>query len=325
MHRMFERRGEHDRAFVVAEILVFLRAAQRDEEYYYLEHKSKVMSRPAASLSLADHERMVQHADERGPVRAALALAGTELSKVFPGDLTKYKMNARTDRFPARSPAPLRSIADSLAGALDVPSFDLWVTREHPFELFTENERPLALIVGANVERMQEKDQRFLLGRELERLKGGHHLMEALGEKETEVLLWSLAKLANSQASVPVDPAALDAMGRRLQKAIPGKLKRAFEEVGQKLPSTHIDAAKHRSAAGSTANHAGLVMCNDIEVAVRSIARGYPEVRAVFMDADGASQTLGQMPEVCELLNYAVSEEYFAARAKLGFSIQSMT
>ena len=28
-------------------------------------------------------------------------------------------------------------------------------------------------------------------------------------------------------------------------------------------------------------------------------------------------------PEIRELLTYAVSEEYFAARAKLGFSIQS--
>ena len=324
MHRMFERRGDHDRAFVVAEILVFLRAAQRDEEYYYHEHKSKVMSRPAASLSPADHARMVEHPNERGPLRAVLELAGTELAKVFPGDLTKYGMNARTDRFPARSPAPLRSVADSLAGALGCPPFDLWITKKHPFELFVESERPLALIVGANVERMQEKDQRFLLGRELERMKGGHHLLASLSDRELETLLWTVAKMANPQASVPIDQAALDAMSRRVQKGMSGKVRRAFDEAGQGLPSSHVDVVRHRASAAATADRAGLVMCNDIEVAVRNIAKRYPDVRPVFMDAEGASQTLGKMPEVCELLGFAVSEEYFAARAKLGFSIQSM-
>ena len=72
-----------------------------------------------------------------------------------------------------------------------------------------------------------------------------------------------------------------------------------------------------------TANRAGLVLTNDIEVAVRNIVRNHPNVRAVFKDAAGARDTIGKIEEVRELFRYAVSEEYCAARAKLGFSIQA--
>ena len=48
MHRMFERLGQHDKAFVVAEVLVLLRAQQQDEDLYYHEHKSRVAPAPSA-------------------------------------------------------------------------------------------------------------------------------------------------------------------------------------------------------------------------------------------------------------------------------------
>jgi len=56
---------------------------------------------------------------------------------------------------------------------------------------------------------------------------------------------------------------------------------------------------------------------------VRNIAKRYPNVRPVFRDAAGAEETVGQIPEVRELLAFAGSEEYFATRARLGFSIQA--
>lgn len=324
IHRIFERRGEHDKAFVVAEVLVFLRAAHQDEELYYQEHKSKVAPHPEGTLSPADHDRMITHAGERGPLRAVMELLAPELSKVFPADMSRYELKGSADRHGAKSPMALRGLADELADALGgVPVFDMWVTRAFDLDVFVENERPLALVVGANVgRRIQEKDQRFLLGRALEQIKGGHHLLANVPLKDMQALVWAVAKNANPDGQAPVDPASMDAM-QRLLRGLSGKVRRALDEVGGALFTTHVDVERHRAAASHTANRAGLVMTNDVEVAVRNVAKDHPHVRPVFRDAEGARDTVGRIAGVRELLNYAISEDYFAARAKLGFSIQA--
>lgn len=320
MHQMFVRTNQIDRAFVLAEILVFLRAQQQEEDLFYHEHKSKVLAYGEGAFDPQTHDRLVTHPGERGPIRAVLEVLATELVKAYPGDLTKYELG-RNDRFGPRSDSALRTVATRVGHVLGAPPFDLWITQKFDMGLFVENERPPALVVGKNVDRIQDKDQRFLLGRQIERLKGGHHLLADVPAKEMETLLWTVAKMADPSAQVPLDPASMEAMQRKLAKAISGKVKRVLEDVGRHLTTTHVDVAKHKAAAALTANRAGLVVANDIEVAVRNIARDYPDVRPVFADSKGAAETVGKIPEVRELLNYAVSEEYFQARSHLGIAI----
>ena len=322
MHRMYERRGEHDKAFVVAEILVFLRAQHQDEDLYYHEHKSKVAPHAAGQLAFEDHERLVTHPFERGPLRSVLEICGLELVRLFPGDLGRYDLD-KADKHSSRSALPLRKLADELAEVLGAPPFELWITKKYELGLFVENDRPPVMIVGANVgRRVQDKDQRFLLARQLERIKGGHQLLDQLNDRDLEVLLWSAGKFGNPEASVPVDANALEAMQRQITKVLPSRSRKMLEEAGRMLFNTHVDVVRHRAAAQHTANRAGLVVTNDIEVAVRNIAKDH-DVRPVFPDAAGAAETLGKVAAIRELLAYAVSEEYFRARAKLGFSIQA--
>lgn len=322
MHRMYERRGEHDKAFVVAEILVFLRAQHQDEDLYYHEHKSKVAPHAAAQLSYEDHDRLVTHPAERGAIRATLEVCGAELPRLFPGDFGRYELD-KADKHNNKSPLPLRKLADELGDVLGAPPFDLWLTKKFELGLFVENEKPPVLIVGASVgRRIQDKDQRFLLARQLERIKGGHHLLAQLNDRDLELLLWSVARFGNPTVSVPVDTNAMDAMQRQIAKVLPSRSRKFLEDAGRLLAQGPVDVVRHRTAANHTANRAGLVLTNDIEVAVRNIAKDF-DVRPVFPDAAGAAETLGKVPAIRELLAYAVSEEYFKVRAKLGFSIQT--
>lgn len=325
MHNLFLRRGEHDKAFVAAEILVFLRGHQQDEELYYLEHKSKVAPVASAALSPDDHERLVTHPLERGVLRAMMEIIGLELSKVFVADLARYDLK-KEDRHGPKSDLPMRRVADELARTLSgaaAPPFELALTRRMELGFFLESGNPPVLVVGANVpRRVQEKDQRYQLGRLLERLKGGHHLLELLAPKDLEHLVWAVVKIADLGAAVP-EPVAVDAMQKRVLRALSSRGKRQLEDLRAALAGFRLDLQRHRTGAVLTAQRAGLVLTNDIEVAVRNIAKDYPDVRPVFADAKGAAATIGKIPEVRELLSYAVSEEYFAARSKLGFSIQS--
>ena len=324
MHRMFERLGQHDKAFVTAEVLVLLRAQQQDEDLYYHEHKSRVAPRAFGELTHKDHERLLVHPVERGSMREVLAILGQELSRIYPGDLAPYELNRSADRQGPRSQNPMKHLAAELSDVLGAPPFELLLTKKHELGLFIENTKPPSLIVGSNVAlRIQDKDQRFLLARQLERLRGGHHLLDRIPDAELETILWSVAKIADSGGSVPVDSSRLDAMTRTLTRTLSGRAKRDLEIVGRGLFKTHVDVNKHRRAAYNSANRAGLVVTNDLEVAVRHIARAHPEIRPLWRDADGARETIGQVEEIRDLLCFAVSEEYLSIRSKLGFSIQS--
>lgn len=323
MHQMFLQRKEHDKAFVVAELLVFLRSQAQDEDLYYLEHKSKVASHTEQQLGESDHDAMIVHPDERGAVRALFQVLAAESGKCFEGDLSRYDI-ARRDRLAAGAPNHLRQLADELAFVLNAPPFDLYLTKAMELGFFLENGSPPALIVGHSVgRRMQDRDLRFMLGRELERLKGGHHILSKLGAEDAAALVAAVARMTPAGAASP-ESTRMEAMRRQLLRGISSRVKKLLEErIAQHLAGLPVDVPKHLDAIVHTANRAAMAVTNDIEVAVRNIAKSYPDIRPVFRDAQGASETIGQIPEVRALLAYVVSEEYFALRAKLGFSIQS--
>ncbi len=324
IRRMFEKRGEYDKAFVVCEILVYLNDCSKEEDLFYREYKDKVPPHPDPNLVLTrdEHEGRITHPDERGTARLLLETVAGELSKVFPSDLAPYEMNPRTDKHGVKSDLAMRKTANELAQVLGAPAFDLWVTQKYDLGFFLENQEPPALIVGAGVgRRIQDKELRFLLARELERIKGGHHLFR-LPPEELESLVYTLARIANPQVPVPPSVDTRD-MGARVTRAISRKAKKALEDLAPQVARVTFDVQKHRSASIHTANRAGLVLTNDIEVAVRAIAKHSAKIKSVFADLADAAAELRKSPEICELLSYAVSEEYFAARQKLGFSIQS--
>lgn len=324
IRRMFEKRGEYDKAFVVCEILVYLNDCSKEEDLFYREYKDKVPPHPDPNVVLTreEHEGRVTHPDERGAARMLLEVAAGELSKVFPSDLSPYEMNPRTDKHGPKSDLGMRKTANELAQVLNVPLFDLWVTQKYDLGFFLENQEPPALIVGAGVgRRIQDKELRFLLSRELERIKGAHHLFR-LPPEELEALVYTLGRIANPQLPVPPSVDIRD-MTARVTRALSRKARKSLEDLAPQISRVSFDLQKHRSAAIHTANRAGLVLTNDIEVAVRAIAKHSAKIKSVFADLADAAAELRKSPEICELLNYAVSEEYFAARQKLGFSIQS--
>ncbi len=325
MHRMFEERGQHDKAFVTAEVLVFLQAHVEAEFVYYREHIARVPDHPGGQLSATDHKRCIVHPLERGPVRELLEVLSPESARAFPGDLGRYKLNKSSDRHGPKSALPLRKLADEIALALGAPAFDLWVTSVKQLELslMLENERPPALIAGSAVgRRIKDKDRRFMVARELERLKGGHQLLGLLSPDDFEALLLSAVKFANPRQKMGGKEQIVKRMQDRLARGISGKIRRQLAEIGKRLEGFGFDMEAYLWATRASADRAGLALTNDIEVAVRNIAKRHPNIRSVFVGPEGAHETIGRIPEVRDLLAYAVSEDYFAARSKLGFSIQ---
>ena len=83
-----------------------------------------------------------------------------------------------------------------------------------------------------------------------------------------------------------------------------------------------LEPARYKAATRHTANRVGLALTNDIQAVIRTLARQAGKM-AAFADFEGARESFADSDEIGALLNFAVSEGYFAIRAKLGFSIQS--
>lgn len=322
LHRIFERLGQHDRAFVAAEVLVFLQAHTPEEYVYFQENKIFVPQMAEAQLSPQQHSAWVVHPLEKGVLREAFELLAPELGRAYPGQLQRHDLR-RENRLGPRTAMPVRAIADELSGMFQVPSFEMWLGRPDDVDVHAENERPPVLVVGGRfAKRLPPKNQRFLLGRALEGIKGGHLIFEAASDRELEALVWSAVKLGQPNQRVPLDPEILDSAQRHLVRHISTRTRRVLEDMMRQLSVHQVNLSKHREGARYTANRAGLIASNDIETAIRAIARGHPNLKAVFSSAEEAVSVLSQIPEVCDLLPYAMSEEYFEARTHLGFSIQ---
>jgi hypothetical protein len=82
--------------------------------------------------------------------------------------------------------------------------------------------------------------------------------------------------------------------------------------VTKLLQAGAIDLKRWVSGIDLTADRAGFLLANDLELAQEMIKA-----------ADEASSAVPRTERLKELQLYAVSEEYFAARARLGVNIDS--
>ena len=322
LHRMYEHLGASDRAFVAAEILVFLQAHTPEEYVFFQENKTLVAQSSDEALTAEEHAGWVLHPDERGAVRQVLEALAPEIGRIFPSDLDRHDLR-KENRLGPKTQGPVRVLDDELSHVLQAPPHDVWIGRPDDGEIYVESEKPPMIVVGGRfARRVSAKDQRFLLGKALEQVKGAHFLLERLDDASILLLLSAVSRFAGSVNLPPgVDPAEVDGLHRRLSKFLPGRLRRQLEDLGSRLDVGAELLGAYRQAASLTANRAGLLMCNDLETAVRAVARAGGGKRAVFTNAPEAAAALRTIPQVRDLLGYAVSEAYFDARAKLGFSI----
>ncbi len=316
LHRLFRLLEAWDPAFIAAEVLVFLQAHRPEEFAFHAEHKASVAPITDGALTDEDHESFVVHPDERGPIRRAFSLLGPEL-----GRAASRTPGPRTQKLNPRSSHPVRVLVDELSHALSVPGIELWLGADDEFGVRVEGQRLPAVVVGGRfAKRVAAREQRFLLGRALERVKGGQFSFDGVSDRELEALVWAVAQLGRPSQSVPVDPAALDMATRRIKQAASGRIRKELEEAGRSIH--HVDMGRHRVAARDTAHRAGLLVSGELEAALRVLLRERGATRSTFTDPSDASMALRDVPEALDLLSYSVSDAYFAGRARLKMGVQ---
>ena len=231
------------------------------------------------------------------------------------------------NKTPAKSSDATRVAVDEVARVLVVPPYNVSQTQVQPLMIHADNGEPLQLVVGNEfLRRTPPREQRFILGRALESLRTGQHLFHHIQEEELAVFLEAVVMAVQPDYEPAASFDSVDALAKQLRSALSRKAKKQLEEPVRMLLDEHqaLDPERIVRAAERTALRAAVSMSNDLEAAVRVLAKeaGAPMPAALASTDDMRSSYLGLSP-IGVVLSYWASDEYWLLRKKLGFSVGS--
>lgn len=323
VYRAWQRAKQGDRAFVAAEVLSFLGAADDDEQVTYASLKSKVPLTSEEELDVSQVSGWIVHKAQKNVVHEILSAVALELSKLEADDISVYKVE-RKDILKPRSNEPVRKLADTVARNLGGLGFDLYKTSVKPHTVMAHHGPTPILVVGSELVRAyQTREQRFLLGRGLMAMRCGHHLVRELSVNELAVLLSAIAKAVDKSVPPLRDHPDLEGLTKRVSASLSRHTRRMLQEPVAQLVQgwQDIDLAAFLAAIPMTEARAGLVVSGSFPTAARLYARHRgtllsedPQMLIASLEAD---------PVLNDLFTFALSDEHFSTRQTLRFAVDT--
>ncbi len=324
---IYARRGEVDRARCCHEVLALIGTATPAEQAFLEANPPAAMTpdEPYAS-SLDDDDR-----------REHLALPeATMMSEIFsslwagaPGligqRLDDFGVSAR-DKVSPMADLDLGRIYGQVAKALQNKKTALYVRADGPSDEVTiVVQAPPALIVGSRLAAdIPAAEVRFQVARGLELTRPEYILAAGVRPKQFTALFASVLKAFHprhaKRRATTGDAAAEQAA--KLKKNVPYKVSKQLVELFQGLGTTSWSSLRWRAVVQQIGNRTGLILCGELATAARIVIRD-----SGAMPEGGPASTedirrLARTNEALrELLRFAISDDYFGLREKLGTAI----
>lgn len=325
-------RDEHelDKAWCVAQALVFLGAASDPERALYERHRPPAFTPASRRLTEELWQKAIIHPREDRYVGAIFAstlgaLAGTTAQ---PPNAFGLDPGARVDL--DRDGRPVTRVIKYSTSVLALdPSPMVWLQDggdglRVANTLGTGSEKgrlvPSLLVGAPQLAKNDERELAFEVGKRLAYLRPERFATLALG---------SLAKLENAFTAAisasgakllahdgkPYEATTDDArkLASTIKTQVPGAMLEQVGDLGSKLSGRVGNGLINlwRSATDHTANRVGFILANDLEIAAKGIAT-----------ENAAMSTLPVKDRLRELLAFSVSEGYFQVRRHLGLHVR---
>ena len=316
--RIVARRRDRDAAWCVATALVELDAADVAERDFVEKHRKGLLAVRRTFAGDADWERVLEPQSLDRATSALLELAGSVLGAVgFPAPLVGVGERLPVD-------ARLHELAATISRIWGVAAPVIYRTAQvgtHPVPLVAKlASSPPILLVNPQLDVLKGKEQRFLLGKALTFFRRRFALAGLASGGIAGTTAHVRRVLFGALSAGTEEPATIAEMGvlevrdallARLSGDGEDALRRCVADV--EASGGDLSAGQWLQEAERTANRAGLLLSNDLGVAVRMVAREHElGVRWSKLSCDEA---------VADLIRYAASEPYFDARRSLGASV----
>jgi golgin subfamily B member 1 len=325
-------RAEHelDKAWCVAQALVFLGAASDEERLLYEKFRPAQFTPAPRRLTEELWQKAVIHPREDRHVGAIFSSTLAALAASTAQSITAFGLSpeARADleRDPRLPTRMARYVSTVLA--LD-PAPMVWLQEggeglrvANTLGLGADKQRlvPSLLVGSPQLAKTDERELAFEVGKRMAYLRPERFVTLALGTLPKLEVAFAASVLAGGARLTgpdgqPLASAASDdakKLAAQLRQQVPGPLLEQVGELSGKLADRAGNGliAAWRTATDLTANRVGFIVANDLETAARAIA------------TEGAAMSsLSVKDRLRDLLAYAVSESYFAVRRHLGLHI----
>jgi tetratricopeptide (TPR) repeat protein len=317
LSNLYREEGELDKAWCLAQALVFLHAASDGERSLYLKYRPAQFIPATRRLTeelwgkailhpLEDRHIGAIFAATLGPIAATtgqgLAAFGLDPGKRL--DLDKdSRLVARTVRYAA-----------SVLGLEPTPQ--VWLDQGEGLRIANTIEKgklaPSLLVGASHGGKADERELAFEIGKRLAYLRPERFATFAVQSiSKLEAAFQAALVAAGAGPAAPSDE--VKKLAASMKQSVPGAVLEQVAAMAGKLGERITGSALvgWRSATDLTANRAGLVLANDLASAAKAIA------------TETATTSSAPVKErLRDLLSYAVSEPYFQVRRHLGLVVR---
>lgn len=311
LFKLYLKTKQYDQAWCVANAMAYLGIASEEEKQFNERYLGPALVQAQGRLT-PENWKLVYHPDENLRIGNVMNVMQAYCRDLFAYDLKKVWGLKKKDELDQNADFLFCKMYRYLAQAIGViPAPKLYLNREQPLGLLNGNVDPPGFIVGADM--MQGRSQRelaFIIARQLTLASPVHYLGGLRLPTETlkTFMMGAIQANTNPEASPNAD---IEAVVKAILKMPPpvridlGKImKPVLEGRVQVNMSAWLKAIDH------TANRVGLILCGDMAIAMQAIRN----------DAAPISK-LSTAEKEAELVRYAISDEFFEVRKRLGLSI----
>ncbi|NVB81638.1 MAG: tetratricopeptide repeat protein [Kofleriaceae bacterium] len=325
-------RAEHelDKAYCVAQALVFLGAASSEEKLLYEKFRPQGFTPAPRRLTEELWQKAIIHPREDRHVGAIFASTLGALAAGSAQPVTSFGLtpDSRTDL--DRDPRAVSRIVKYISGVLAIdPAPMVWLQEEgdglrvaNTVGLGADRQKlvPSLLVGSPLIGKDDERELAFEVGKRMAYLRPERFVTMAVGTlPKLEAAFAGAVMASGAQLTAhdgkPYAPESEEAkkLASTLQRQVPGPLLEQVGELSSKLSGRLGNGliSNWRAATDLTANRVGFIVANDFQVAAKGIA------------TEGASlSSLSVKERLRDLLAYAVSEQYFQVRRHLGLHVR---
>jgi tetratricopeptide (TPR) repeat protein len=330
LSNMYREEHELDKAWCVAQVLVFLGAASDQERALFERHRPVQFTPATRRLTEELWQKAIIHPREDRMVGAIFAttLGALAGSTAQPPTAFGLDPTARIDL--ERDNKSVTRVVKYATGVLALDPMPMVWHQEGGDGLRVANTLGTgadkgrlvpSLLVGApHLGKHDERELAFEIGKRLAYLRPERFATMALGTLPKLESAFAAAIAASGARVATHDGKPFEAssdearkLAAALKSQVPGAMLEQVGDIGQKLSGRVGNGliSSWRSATDHTANRIGFILANDLETAAKAIAT-----------ENAALSTLPVKDRLRELLAYSVSEGYFAVRRHLGLHVR---
>ncbi len=309
--RIWSHRQE-DRAFCAAGILYFMRAGTEAETAFYVDSRSRIPDRPKRLIETKDLNALL-HQNARSAVVDVISAIGDQLGDLYPPMLKELGINPKTDRLKSSDSA--NQLISTCFADFGVTGFELYQAPKGIIRL--DNTDPPSVLIGPEFSKMDPRQQRFFIGRAAFVLAHRMVFLPRLSLEELMDLVGNSIRIhapTDERLGRPNEEAS-----KQLRKRYSRKALKALALATEVLGTAPIRLDLLLQGLAYSADRAGLLLSGDVASCL-SLAVRESAIPSAFKD-DPSAKNVEVRADLRELMQFAISDDFFRLRADLGLSI----